>query len=115
MWSRLVLRSKEVDDVQLVQQTANIVLTLPPTLLWQKNRTRVLTPKSVHKYNKKSFASSFRIYHVLGSLCLVFKWTNMWSNGFMKSLPCVFQERCPALRFTSKILSNRLGIAPRVS
>ena len=52
MLSRLLMRSKEVGNARLVQQTFDIVLTLRPTLLGQKNFVGVSTHKSVEKYTK---------------------------------------------------------------
>ena len=52
MFSRLLMRSKEVGNAQSVQQTTDIFLTLPPTLPGEKKCQGVLTQKSVDKYTK---------------------------------------------------------------
>ena len=52
MLSRLLIRSKEVGNAQSVQQTTDIVLTLPPTLLGEKKCQGVLAQKSVDKSTK---------------------------------------------------------------
>ena len=52
MLSRLLMRSKEVGDAHSVQQTSDILLTLPPTLPGQNICFGVLTEKSVDKYTK---------------------------------------------------------------
>ena len=110
MLSRLLMRSKEVDNVQPVQQTSDIFLTLPPTLLGQKT-VLVFGLRSPSTSTPKMVWCSLRMYHMPGSLVSLFKWTNMWSNGLMKPLPCAFEECCRLLRFQSKILPNTLGIA----
>ena len=48
----LLMRSKEVGNAQLVQQTSDIFLTLPPTRQGQKICAGVLTQKSVEKCSK---------------------------------------------------------------
>ena len=52
MLSRLLMRSREVGNVQSVQQTTDIFLTPPPTLPGEKKCQGVLTHKSVDKYTK---------------------------------------------------------------
>ena len=52
MLSRLLMRSKEVGNAQSVQQTTDIFLTLPSTLLGEKKCQGVLTQKFVDKYTK---------------------------------------------------------------
>ena len=52
MLSRLLMRSREVGNAQLVQQTTNIFFFLPPTLPREKKCQGVLTQKSVDKYTK---------------------------------------------------------------
>ena len=50
--SRLLMRSREVGNAQSVQQTADISLTLPPTLPGEKKCHGVVMQKSVDKYTK---------------------------------------------------------------
>ena len=52
MLSRLLMRSRDVGNVQPVQQPTDIFLTLPPTLPGEKKCQGVLTQKSVDKYTK---------------------------------------------------------------
>ena len=52
MLSRLLMRSKEVGNAELVQQTTDIFLTLPPTLPKEKKCQGVLKQKSADKYTK---------------------------------------------------------------
>ena len=49
---RLLMRSKEVGNAQLMQQTSDIFLTLSPTLPGQKDCAGVLTQKSFEEYTK---------------------------------------------------------------
>ena len=49
MWSRLVMRSKEVNDVQSLQPTTDIFFTLPPTLPAHKNS--LLPPPPPHHHH----------------------------------------------------------------
>ena len=52
MLSRLLMRSKEVGNAQSVQQTTDILLTLPPTLRGEKKCQGVLTQRSADKCTK---------------------------------------------------------------
>ena len=63
MLSRLLMRSREVGKAQSVQQTTDIFLTLPPTLIGEKKCQGVLTQKSVDKYTKHVCLFIWNISH----------------------------------------------------